>query len=96
MIRTAEHAVERFVEYFRPGMSFAEAQEELRRLVAAAARTRRNTLPGNARIYIGHTERGERICIALPSSTTSRLSACEKPTSQVSLDSHLTPESPTS
>ena len=65
MIRIAEHAVERFVEYFRPGMSYAEAEQTLRKLVASAARTRRNTLPGNARIYIGHTERGERVCVAV-------------------------------
>jgi len=65
MIRIAEHAVARFVEYFRSEMPYAEAEQEFRRLVAAAARTRRNTLPGNARIYIGHTERGERVCIAV-------------------------------
>jgi hypothetical protein len=65
MIRVAEHAVERFVEYFRPGMPHAEAEQMLRKLVAGAARTRRNTLPGNARVYVAHTERGERICLAV-------------------------------
>ena len=65
MIRVAEHAVDRFVEYFRPGMPYAEAEKALRALVAGAARTRRNTLPGNARIWIGSTERGERVCLAV-------------------------------
>jgi hypothetical protein len=65
MTRIAEHAVDRFVEYFRPGMPYAEAERTLRALVAGAARTRRKTLPGNARIWIAHTERGERICLAV-------------------------------
>lgn len=65
MIRLTEHAVERFAQYFRPGVSFADAAQELRGLVAGAARTRRNAMPGNARIYIAHTERGERICLVV-------------------------------
>jgi hypothetical protein len=65
MIRFTEHAIERFVEYWRPGMRLEEAEQTLRSLIARAARTRRNARGTDARIYLAETERGERICLVV-------------------------------
>jgi hypothetical protein len=65
MIRFTEHAIERFVEYWRPGMRLEEAEQTLRSLIARAVRTRRNARGTQARIYLAETERGERICLVV-------------------------------
>jgi hypothetical protein len=65
MIRFTQHAVDRFVEHWRPGMSCEQAEGTLRRLIASAARTKINARGGDARIHVAETERGERILLVV-------------------------------
>ena len=61
MDHLTEHAIERFVQHWRPGTGYHEAAWTLRSLVASAVGTRRKALGTPARIHLAHTERGERI-----------------------------------
>ena len=65
MIRFTQHAVDRFVEHWRPGMSCEQAEATLRRLIASAARTKINARGGDARVHVAETERGERIFLVV-------------------------------
>ena len=65
MIRFTQHAVQRFVEHWRPGMSCEQAEGTLVRLIASAAHTRINARGGSARIHVAETERGERIFLVV-------------------------------
>lgn len=59
------HAVERFMGRYRQQASYDQARAELQALVAEAAPTKRNTLPGDAQLYVTLTEAGERIGLAV-------------------------------
>jgi hypothetical protein len=65
VLAVSDHAVQRFIQRWHPGMPFAEARAVLKDLVSRAAPTRRKTLPGDAWIYTVHTEDGERIVLAV-------------------------------
>lgn len=64
-LAVSHHAVERFVERWRPGLAGADARAELEALAANASPTRRRTLKGDARIYVVATPEGESIPLAV-------------------------------
>jgi len=59
------HAIQRFMECWRVGQPIEEVETELRVLATQAMPTRRRTRPGDAWIYIAHTQAGERILFAV-------------------------------
>jgi hypothetical protein len=65
VLKVTDHAVERFIQRWRPGMPFAEGRARLEELVARAAATRRKTLLRDARVYTVLTDAGERIEMAV-------------------------------
>lgn len=69
MLHVTHHAVERFIKYWRPGVSLHEARQSLETLVGRSAATRRKTLPGDAWIHLAVTERGEQIGLAVRDNT---------------------------
>jgi hypothetical protein len=60
-----DHAVERFIQRWRPGTPIAEARAYLEELAARAAATKRRTLVGDARVYTVMTDDGEHIELAV-------------------------------
>ncbi len=60
-----DHAVERFIQRWRPSLSVAEARRELETLVEHAVPTRQKTLPGDAWLYTTMSPAGERILLAV-------------------------------
>ena len=59
------HAIERFMEYWRVGRPIEDVEAELRALAPQATSTRRKTRPGDAWIYLVHTQDGERVLFAV-------------------------------
>jgi hypothetical protein len=60
-----DHAIERFIARWRPGMPKDEASAELEVIAQGAAPTRKRTLVGDARLYVALSEAGERIAFAV-------------------------------
>jgi hypothetical protein len=60
-----EHAVVRYVERWRPGLSFEDARAELQSLADRAAPTRHRTVKQDARIYLGESPAGEPVPLAV-------------------------------
>jgi hypothetical protein len=80
MLHVSDHAVERFIRHSRRGMGADEARETLEVLVARSAATKRRTLPGDAWVHVGFTDRGEAVHFAVRDHTivtVLRPSACE-------------------
>jgi hypothetical protein len=69
MLQLTVHAIERFMDRWRPGVPEADAREELQELARKATPTRRKTLTRNAWLYRVETEQGECICLAVRDGT---------------------------
>jgi len=61
VLEVSGHAVDRFIERWRPGVPIKEAEVELRSLAENAAPTKRRTILKDANIYLTIGESGERI-----------------------------------
>jgi hypothetical protein len=64
-----DHAVERFIHRWRPGVSKEEALVELQEIVQEATPTRKRTLTGDADLYVAMSPAGERIAFAVREKT---------------------------
>lgn len=60
-----DHAVERYIKRYRPALDKLAARAELEALAAGAAPTKRQTLVGDARMYLGTTPDGEKVPLAV-------------------------------
>lgn len=59
------HSIERFIDRYRPEATAAEARAELQEIANGAAPTRRLTVKGDARVYVGTSRLGERVPLAV-------------------------------